>query len=496
MFELRDYQKDAEDGIRNSMARGNKKVIYRAATGSGKTATAASIAIKASRRGKKVLFLANRRELIHQAEQTLSSCELDCGVIMANVAPNLSADIQIASMQTYIRRMDLDELRFNKWWHKADLIIVDEAHGSISPSFQKILESYKDVFVLGLTATPCRADGRGLGEYYDEIVSTIDIEKLIADGYLVPVRYFAPHTPDLEGIKTTAGDYNKKELGERVNKIKLVGDIYENWSLICPDRPTIIFATNVKHSLSIEETFLKKGVKIAHIDAKTPVEERTQNLSDLRCGKIQVITNVGILCEGFDFPEASCIALARPTKSLGLYLQMGGRGLRISEGKKDCIILDFAGCVENHGKLEWDREWTLDGKKKAWGEKKKSKEKEKQMSKCSACHAIFEGEKNCPDCGTELKRFGKRIETEDAELKEIKPKDTIADKRIYLGMLKHWVNGMGYSHKMVNAKYKGKYGVWPHFSISDVAPIVPDEKFLNRMKYDQIRWAKSKRSKP
>lgn len=490
MIELRDYQSEAVSKIRQSMASGNRKVIYHAATGSGKTATSSDIATRACSLGKKVLFLANRRELIHQAENTLSEFGLDCGIIMAGVEPNLSANIQIASMQTYIRRMDLDELRFNKWWHEADLIITDECHSSISPSFQKILKNYDTSFVLGLTATPCRGDGRGLGEFYDDIISTIDISKLIEQEYLVPVRYFAPHTPNLEGLKTVAGDYEKKELGKRVNTVKLVGDIYDNWSIICPERPTIIFATNVAHSIFIKETFLKHGVAIEHVDAKTPTEERKLALDDLKKGRLQVITNVGILCEGFDFPAASCICLARPTKSLGLYIQMGGRGLRPSEGKSDCIVLDFSGCMENHGKLEWDREWSLDGKEKAWSKKKEKEPVEKSLFKCRACHAVFTGEKTCPDCGTELKRFGKKVVTEDGELKEVNKKVTIAEKRIYLGMLKRWVCSKGYNPKMVTAKYKSKYGVWPHHSIKDVAQIEPDTAFLNLMRHDQIRWAK------
>jgi superfamily II DNA or RNA helicase len=477
------------------MARGNRRVLLHAPTGAGKTATSSEIALRATRLGKRVLFLANRRELIHQAEKTLSSFGIECGIIMAGVVPKHDAQVQIASMQTYIRRMNLEKLMFNRWWHNADLIIVDEAHGSISPSFQKILDEYDDKYILGLTATPCRGDGRGLGEYYDDIVSTIGISDLINQGFLVTPRYFAASAPNLDGIKTVSGDYKKKELGERVNDPKLIGDIYTNWSIICPDRPTIIFATNVKHSLSILEAFSRNGIEIAHINAKTPKEERDTTLERLKSGHLQVITNVGILCEGFDFPKASCIAIARPTKSLGLYVQMGGRGLRTADGKSDCIILDFARCIENHGLLEWDREWSLDGKKKAWGVSRKNKVEKKKTLKCSGCNAVFESGSRCPDCGTELHSFGKSPEVLEGELEEVKKgKPTVTEKRIYLGMLKFWVNDKGHNPKMVIAKYIDRYGVWPHRSIADVSPIQPDQAFINRMKYEQIAYSKRRKS--
>jgi superfamily II DNA or RNA helicase len=308
----------------------------------------------------------------------------------------------------------------------------------------------------------------------------------------VPVRYFTPSTPNLEGIKTVAGDFDKKELGKRINTAKLVGDIYSNWSRICPDRATIIFATNVKHSISIAEAFSRNGVEIAHIDAKTPPEGRERALDALKSGKIQVVTNVGILCEGYDLPKASCIVLARPTQSLGLYIQMAGRGLRTAEMKQDCILIDHGGCVERHGLLEWSREWSLDGKKKAWKTADRE-QKEKGMLKCIACHCVFTGTDTCPDCGSQSKTFGKKVETKDADLEELnKKKISIADKRIYLGMLKYWVNEKGYSSRMVTAKYKNKFGCWAHHSIADVAPITPDQKFINQMRHEQIKWAKRK----
>lgn len=492
-MQLRKYQIDSIQKVREEIISGKKKVILHAPTGSGKTICAADIIQSALGKKKKVLFLANRRELIFQAKERLQEGGIESSIIMAGEETDFTNDLQIASMQTYVRRINLDNPD-KPWTHDADLIIADECHGSISPSWQKILKKYPEKVVIGLTATPCRGDGRGLGEYYDSIVSSVDIGELIKQEYLVPVKYFCPSKPDLDKIKITAGDYNKKELGKRVDTKKLVGDIFENWAKFGGARKTIIFAVNVKHSLHIKAKFEKHGINIAHVDAKTPADERKEILDRLKTGDIQVITNVGILCEGFDFPEASCIILARPTKSMGLYLQMAGRGLRPFKGKADMILLDHGGCVEEHGLVEWEREWSLDGKKKAWN--KKSQKKEKQPVQCSFCHQVFAGANICPDCGSEIKTFGKDVTTLDAELKELKKtKATIGDKRIYLGMLKKYVSDKGFNPKMVNAKYKNVFGCWPHHSISDVAPIPPDEVFLNKMLADKIRYFKSKEVK-
>ena len=493
-FTLRPYQDDVITQARVSVSNGNKRLIIHAPTGAGKTCIAAHLIDLARGKGNKILFLANRRELVFQAQRTLTECGIESGIIMNGEEADLSKAVQIASMQTYVRRMKIDDQLYNPWFHNASIVIVDECHGSISPSYQKVLQSYGDnVVVIGLTATPCRADGRGLGEYYDKIVSSVDIGDLIEQKYLTPVRYFAPSQPDLEKIRTVAGDYDKKQLGDRINTKQLVGDILENWCRLAGGRQTIIFAVNVLHSMHIVDQFQRAGIVAEHIDAHTPVEERAMILERLKSGDVQVISNVGILTEGFDFPAASCIVLARPTKSLGLYLQMAGRGIRTYPGKQDCLLLDHGGCVEQHGLIEWSREWGLDGKEKAWGKKKK-KDKDKKAYECKSCGLIFQGESACPDCGSPVKVFGRKVEAEEADLQECKPKKaTITEKRIYLGMLKWWQRERGYPPKFINAKYRGRFDCWPHHSIKDVAPIEPDKAFRNKMLSDQIRYAKSKR---
>lgn len=494
---LRDYQSAAIDSLRREFLAGKRNVILHSPTGAGKTITAASLIKSAQNKGKKVLFLANRRELIFQARDTLAGCGVVAGVIMAGEEPTFSSAVQVASMQTYVRRMNLEELGSNPWFHAAAVIVVDECHGAISPSYQKILKKYGGkTITVGLTATPCRGDGRGLGEYFDALVSTAGIGELIDQGYLVQVRYFVPSTPDLDKIRTVAGDYDRKELGERMDKAHLVGDIVENWLKICPERATIVFAVNVRHSIHIVDQFLSVGITAEHVDAKTPAEERADILKRLRNGKTQIVSNVGILCEGFDFPAAGCIILARPTKSLGLYLQMAGRGLRPYPGKRDCILIDHGGTVDEHGLVEWAREWSLDGKEKAWSEPKKKDALEKVVQ-CRACDLVFSGGSACPDCGTEVKLFGKKINVVEADLVESTgrtEKGTVAEKRIFLGMLKHYIpRQKNPNPKRIIGSFRGRYGIWPHHSYADVAPIEPDQAFLAYMQHQAIKWAKGRK---
>jgi len=200
---------------------------------------------------------------------------------------------------------------------------------------------------------------------FQDIVLAPTTKKLTEMGYLVPLKPYAPTQPDLEKVRILAGDYNKGQLAKAMDKATLVGDIVENYSRICPTLKAIVFCVNVKHSKHVRDAFLGVGIVAVHIDAKTPKEERDYILKQLALGEIQVITNCQILTEGFDCPSVSCIILARPTKSTGLYLQMAGRGQRPCPeiGKAFTVLIDHAGAIDEHGRIDDERDWSLDPSK-------------------------------------------------------------------------------------------------------------------------------------
>jgi len=499
-LELREYQTNMIEKARELLRSGKKRIIIHAATGSGKTIIAAAIVSSALEKNKKVLFLVHYRELAYQALERFTEFGIgdEVSIIMAGEESHLDKPVQIASIQTYMRRLNLDELHYNPWFHKADLVIYDECHASIAKTRKAILELYRqDSVILGLTATPCRADGRGLGEVYEAIVPCSNIEELTTLGHLVPVIYYGcKEKPDLENIPIVAGDFNKKVLGERVDIPQLIGDIYDNWARIAIERQTVIFATNVKHSKHIKELFERRGIKIEHVDAHTPEDERRDILNRFKSGDVQVVTNCAVYSEGADFPWASCIVLAKPSKSYGRYVQMAGRGLRPYPEKLNCIILDHAGLVigkYGHGFLDEEVYWTLDGKEKAW-KKKAERKKEKKIFECEMCMTMHSG-RRCPTCGWEIPGWGKKIETTDDELVELgknkKPKASMQDKRESYAMLLQIQKSKGYSKGWLAHKYRALYDCWPK-GMDGVQAKIPSDAIMNWIKYQNIKWAKSK----
>jgi superfamily II DNA or RNA helicase len=502
-MELRPYQPVTIEAVRNSIRAGNKRIILQAPCGSGKTIMAAEIVRCALEKNKKVIFFVHYRQLAHQAIERFSAYGMtdEVGCIMAGVQPHLDRPVQVISIQTYDKRLQLAALAENEWFKKADLVFYDEAHSSIAKTRRAILELYKEsAVILGLTATPCRSDGRPLNAIYQDIVSCSSISELTEEGFLVPVIYYgAKEQPNLEHIPETGGDYNQKVLGERVDKKKLVGDILENWLRIASDRQTVIFATNVKHSRHIEMVFQDHGIKIAHVDARTPDDKRQVILKDFEHKAIQVVTNCNVYSEGADMPWASCVVIAKPTKSYARFMQMGGRGLRLYDDKEDCILIDHARVVSAHGFLDDTVDWNLNGVDKAW-KKTKTKKKETLPIECEECRNIFKGG-TCPRCGWKIKRYGKAVKTTDAKLRQLTRKNvkrkkkriyTMAEKRFFYGQLKLVCKEKNYKEGWIAHKYRHKFGVWPA-QMQGVEPKASTLSFNNWMTYQRIKWARSRK---
>jgi superfamily II DNA or RNA helicase len=313
----------------------------------------------------------------------------------------------------------------------ADLVIVDESHHILAKTYQNLIrqitEIYPNAVVLGLTATPCRGDCRGLGDTFDVLVEGPQVQELIDLGFLVRTTFYAPPEAEMNrlvrGIALVGADYNQKRLGERMDRAPLIGDIVTQYAKYGQNRKAICYATTVAHSVHIAERFNEVGIKCEHIDGTTPKDERDEILKRLASGDTRIVTNVGVLTEGFDAPAVGCIILARPTKSFGLYRQMVGRGLRPAEGKTDCIVLDHSGAVYRHGLPEDEVLWTLDPDLKADApahtQAQSNFESSKRLIECSQCGAIRKGGLPCPSCGFLPKHPGQSFVCEDIDLARV-----------------------------------------------------------------------------
>jgi DNA or RNA helicases of superfamily II len=498
MYKLRDYQEDNFNQLRHAYAKGNKRVLYQAATGSGKTVVASMVAKLAVEKGNRVMPVAHRRELILQFAKKLNEMDLNCGIVMAGEPLQVYKEIQVGSIQTLWRRF----LKVRKiHLHDPDLIIIDEAHRSLSNTYLKLLEAFPKAWVLGLTATPVRTDGRGLGHIYEEMVQSPSVKELTDYGHLVPVIPYGGSVGDLKGIKATAGDYNKKELEERMNLPNLVGDCVQNWLKHAEGRPTLSFCSGVKHSIALAEAYQSVGVKAVHIDANTHKDDRDEVLGQLERKEIDIITNCMVYTEGTDCPAISCVQSANPSKAISKYLQQIGRGMRPHKesGKDNCIFLDHSGATARHGFVEEPIPWTLDTKGKLHVEIAKAREQSLKQFECVDCGNIWSGKIRCPMCGRKLELTGEMAEYTEAELINLKNKPPKKDpvysmeyKKLFYQELLGYSKGLGrttskqYAKGWVAHKYRSKFGVWPQ-GMSN-SPRHPSKMVLAYIKSQNIRF--------
>ena len=491
-MDLRNYQEKALEDLRSSMRKGNKRILLVAPTGSGKTVIASAMIHLAMEKSLNCLFVAHRRELVMQCSDKLRNFDVNHGVIMSGKSESEFAKTQIASIQTFtIRNKKEDFIK-----PKADMIILDEAHRSVSTSFKKLIAEYPDAYVIGLTATPCRNDGKGLGNIYQDLVSCSNTKELTEKGYLVPNRIVAPTMPDLVGLKLMAGDDEKRGLNKRMNTPKLVGDLVTHWLRHAENRPTVVFAVSVAHSRFIANMFNSNGIPAGHIDGKTDELEREQVLKDLNMGKIKVLSNCQVLTEGWDEPKVSCVILARPTKSYAMYLQMVGRSLRPFENKTDTLIIDHSGCVYEHGFPEDVPEWELTENVIKKPTNKKNLPIEKQPFSCVMCDTVYEPNKynrECPNCGHVLTDIDKKVLIKQGRLIEL-PKENCKptiDKNNFYSQLLGYSIEKKYKQGWADWTFKEKFGHFPHTKKVYPRPITDEVKgFIIHL---QIKKNKQKR---
>jgi superfamily II DNA or RNA helicase len=299
-----------------------------------------------------------------------------------------AAPVQVASIDTLRHRAK----------PLAELVIVDEAHRELAKSYADMRALYSRAVHLGFTATPYRADNRGLGEFYEELVVVASVAELIALGFLVEPRVFTVpegELPDLRGVRVRGGDYDRAALDDAVDQQRLVGNIVEHWEKHAAGARTVAFAVSVKHSKHIVDRFSDARVAAEHLDGTTPTSERDAILKRLDRGETLVVSNCGVLCEGWDQPSVKCAILARPTKSTGLYLQQAGRILR-PWNEARAVILDHAGCAREHGLPQDEREFSLEPKPK----RKRGEVVDVPIRVCDGCQAVLPARlRECPECG-------------------------------------------------------------------------------------------------
>ena len=497
MFKLRPYQEELVTAVRNSVIAGNKRVLMVGSTGLGKTAILYEISKLAVEKGGKVLLLVHRRDLAFQTAKKFEEYGMRPGILMSGVEPELDNPIQVCSVWTYRNRLKLAPEDVNKFYVNASLVLLDECHRSLSPVFKEVMAKYNDKIAIGVTATPCLSSGAAMSAMYDDLVDVVPISRLIKEGHLVGCAYYGGSSPDMKGVKTVCGDWDIKELGKRSDTPSLIGDVVGNWFRIASDRTTIVFAVNRAHGHHLCDSFRQKGVLVEYLDSFSTDEERADVLLRLENGDVQMIVNVALFQEFLDAPIVSCIVVARKTKSLGLWRQLIGRALRPYPGKDTAVIIDHAEGVTTLGFIEDDIEWTLEGKK-AYKIKKRVK-KEKPPLECKECRCIFKG-KICPQCGLEIKNYGKKIEAVEMELQEItrkgqkKKKATMAEKRRFYQMAEYQRRLKNYSPKYTNAIYKERFGVWPR-GLDNVSPLEPDRGFKNFLTHKVIAYHKRQEKK-
>jgi superfamily II DNA or RNA helicase len=445
-----------------------------------------------------VLVLAHTREIIRQTSQKLFSHGVNHGIIQAGFSPRPLENVQVASIQTlWTRAMRLERMDLPP----ADLLVIDEAHHCPAETYRKIIDAYPDAVLLGLTATPCRGDGRGLGGIFDTIIECPQVAELIDHGHLVRTCVYAPVDPDLKGVKTQAGDYVETQLAERMDRPQLVGDIVTHWHKYGERRKTVVFAVNVAHSIHIRDEFIASGVRAEHIDGSTPKPERDAALERLASGQIELVTNCMVLTEGWDMPEVSCCVLARPTRKMGLYRQMVGRILRPASGKRDAIVLDHSGAVFRHGFVEDHVEWTLDPEKRSTSAIHAARCEPHSSSRlldCTNCGAIRTAGEPCGHCGFLPQRPAKPVEIEDGHLGLVDAQrrawnasPSAAERIEWHGMITSIAHERGRKPGWIAHTYKAKFGNWPPYGTA-AKPIAPTPECRSWVRSRDIAYAKSR----
>lgn len=492
MQNLRPYQQSALDSLRQGIASKHLAQLLMLPTGAGKTTVASAMFQGAMKKGKRVLFIVDTIELIDQTVRRFTEDGMEIGVIQGqHEMTDYSKPVQIATIQT---------LR-NRWeqmaqWMAFDLVVIDEAH-VIHSQHRDIIEHCLEnrIPVIGLSATPFR---KGMGKIFDSMVVGTSVTDLTDNGYLVPATCYAPHIPNLKGVKTTSdGDWQEDALAEYMGQAAIVGGVVEKWLQIGEDRQTLVFGANRAHANLLCAEFKERGVVADYVDGRTDKEEREAIIQAYRDGRIKVLCNVGVLTKGFDAPETSCVVIARPTKSLMMHIQIIGRGLRPAPGKQDCIVIDHAGnCIRNGLPTEPLPTELHDGAVGSTNpDRRQREEKEREPKECPSCGALKSAHV-CPKCGFKPE-VREDVESRDGDLVEIgsgkKKEWTPAKKAEFYAELLGYAQVKGYRPGWAYMKCREFVGSTPR-NTREIPAKHPSDATMRIIQHLNIRAAKRRAS--
>ena len=374
-IKLFDYQEDMKERIEKAL-RLHRSVMAQMPTGTGKTylLTAVIDSFVSNNPKEKVWIVAHRRELVSQIDETVRKFHS----YSASNTSSLLSSVKAMSIQWLMRHYDEIE-------EEPGMIVIDEAHHALAKTYKEMWERFPNAKFLGLTATPCRLNGKGFTDLFDVLVQSWGVPEFISKGRLATYDFVSIKSDgvtqrliDSLQKRGADGDYQNKEMDMLLNKKPSIERLYRSLEEYGKDRKGIVYAINISHAQKITKLYQEHGVKAIAIDSKTPATERQQDIEAFKKGDIQVLVNVDIFSEGFDCPDVEFVQLARPTLSLAKYLQMVGRGLRVAKGKKNCVIIDNVGLYRVFGlpSQVWNWNAMFGGKLKVGKKKETPKERE------------------------------------------------------------------------------------------------------------------------
>ena len=374
-IKLFDYQEDMKERIEKAL-RLHRSVMAQMPTGTGKTylLTAVIDSFVSNNPMEKVWIVAHRRELVSQIDETVRKFHS----YSASNTSSLLSSVKAMSIQWLMRHYDEIE-------EEPGMIVIDEAHHALAKTYKEMWERFPKAKFLGLTATPCRLNGKGFTDLFDVLVQSWDVPEFISKGRLATYDFVSIKSDgmtqrliDSLQKRGADGDYQNKEMDMLLNKKPSIERLYQSLEEYGKGRKGIVYAINISHAQKITKLYQENGVKAIAIDSKTPATERQQDIEAFKKGDIQVLVNVDIFSEGFDCPDVEFVQLARPTLSLAKYLQMVGRGLRVAKGKKNCVIIDNVGLYRVFGlpSQVWNWKATFEGRLRYSRKKETPKERD------------------------------------------------------------------------------------------------------------------------